>query len=45
MSLIGVSVGEPYPPYASLTGEELHALAELLKTTVLGKRLFARAAE
>ena len=44
MQLIGVSVGEPYPPYVSLSGEETAALRELLATTVLGDRLPASAA-
>jgi 4-hydroxy-tetrahydrodipicolinate synthase len=45
MNLIDVKVGEPYPPYASLTGDETSALAALLKTTVLAKRQFVQAAE
>jgi len=45
MNLIGVPSGDPYPPYASLTADEATALAALLKTTVLAKRLFAQAAE
>jgi 4-hydroxy-tetrahydrodipicolinate synthase len=45
MNLIGVKVGEPYPPYTSLTGDETSALAALLKTTVLAKRQFVQAAE
>src|SRR5712691_5754522 len=45
MNLIGVPVGEPYPPYRSLTREETTALAAFLKTTVLAKRPFAAAAE
>jgi 4-hydroxy-tetrahydrodipicolinate synthase len=45
MNLIGVAVGEPYPPYASLTHDEASALAALLKTTVLAKRQFVQAAE
>jgi 4-hydroxy-tetrahydrodipicolinate synthase len=45
MNLIGVAVGEPYPPYTSLTHDETDALAALLKTTVLAKRRFVRAAE
>jgi 4-hydroxy-tetrahydrodipicolinate synthase len=45
MNLIGVAVGEPYPPYASLTGDETAALAAFLKTTVLGKRPLVQAAE
>ncbi|MEA2945379.1 MAG: 4-hydroxy-tetrahydrodipicolinate synthase [Alphaproteobacteria bacterium] len=45
MNLIGVPAGEPYPPYAPLTGDETTALAALLKTTVLAKRQFVQAAE
>jgi 4-hydroxy-tetrahydrodipicolinate synthase len=45
MNLIGVPVGEPYPPYRSLTPEETAALAAFLKTTVLANRPFAAAAE
>jgi 4-hydroxy-tetrahydrodipicolinate synthase len=45
MNLIGVPVGQPYPPYASLTPEETVALAAFLKTTVLGKRQLVQAAE
>jgi 4-hydroxy-tetrahydrodipicolinate synthase len=45
MSLIGVPVGEPYPPYAALTQDETTALAALLKTTVLAKRQLVQAAE
>jgi 4-hydroxy-tetrahydrodipicolinate synthase len=44
MQLIGVSAGEPYPPYLSLSGEETAALRELLATTVLSGRLPASAA-
>jgi 4-hydroxy-tetrahydrodipicolinate synthase len=45
MNLIGVPVGEPYPPYRSLTPEEATALAAFLKTTVLANRPLAAAAE
>ena len=45
MNLIGVPVGEPYPPYGSLTRDETTALAAFLKTTVLGKRPLVEAAE
>jgi len=44
MNLIGVPVGDPYPPYAALTREELAALAALLRTTVLAERLTVTAA-
>ena len=39
MRLIGLPVGDPYPPYVSLDAEETAALASYLKTTVLEKRL------
>ena len=45
MNLIGIPVGEPYPPYVAPTPDETRALAALLKTTVLGKRMLAEAAE
>jgi 4-hydroxy-tetrahydrodipicolinate synthase len=35
MNLIGIPVGEPYPPYTGLTHDETEALAALLKTTIL----------
>jgi len=38
MRLIDVPVGEPYPPYVSLNGDELASLAVLLKTTVLARK-------
>jgi hypothetical protein len=44
LNLIGVPVGEPYPPYASLSREEIEALAGLLRTTVLAHRFAATAA-
>jgi 4-hydroxy-tetrahydrodipicolinate synthase len=39
MNLIGLQVGEPYPPYVSLNCDERLALAAYLKTTVLADRL------
>jgi 4-hydroxy-tetrahydrodipicolinate synthase len=39
MNLIGVPVGDPYPPYGSLTGDEIDALAACLRTTALAHRL------
>jgi 4-hydroxy-tetrahydrodipicolinate synthase len=39
MRLIGLPMGELYPPYVSLDESETAALAEYLKTTVLAKRL------
>ena len=43
MNLIGIPVGDPYPPYAPLSREETAALAAFLRTTVLAPR-FARTA-
>jgi 4-hydroxy-tetrahydrodipicolinate synthase len=45
MNLIGIGAGAPYPPYTSLTPDETHALAALLKTTVLARRPLVEAAE
>jgi 4-hydroxy-tetrahydrodipicolinate synthase len=39
MRLIGLPVGELYPPYVSLDAGETTALASHLKTTVLAKRM------
>ena len=39
MNLIGIPTGEPYPPYSSLSGDEMAALAATLKNTVLAARL------
>jgi 4-hydroxy-tetrahydrodipicolinate synthase len=44
MNLIGIPVGEPYPPYVPLSREETAALAAALKTTVLAPRFRATAA-
>ena len=44
MDLIGVPVGDPYPPYGSLTAEETSALAAVLRTTVLAHRFSVTAA-
>jgi 4-hydroxy-tetrahydrodipicolinate synthase len=44
MALIGVSAGDPYPPYAPLSREETTALAEVLRDTVLAPRLAVAAA-
>ena len=38
MALIGLAVGDPYPPYAKLNEDEVAALAAFLKTTVLAER-------
>jgi 4-hydroxy-tetrahydrodipicolinate synthase len=40
MRIIGIPVGDPYPPYAALDADETKALATFLETTVLaGKGL------
>ena len=39
MRLIGLPLGELYPPYVSLDAAETAALADYLKTTVLAQRL------
>lgn len=39
MNLIGVPVGEPYPPYVSLTADEIAGMAKVLRETVLGPRV------
>ena len=44
LNLIGVPVGAPYPPYASLSNEEMSALAAFLRTTVLASRCSVTAA-
>jgi dihydrodipicolinate synthase/N-acetylneuraminate lyase len=44
MNLIGVPVGDPYPPYGSLSDDEINALAALLRTTVLADRFSVTAA-
>jgi 4-hydroxy-tetrahydrodipicolinate synthase len=44
MNLIGVPVGDPYPPYAPLSRDDMAALAAYLKTTVLAPRVTAAAA-
>jgi 4-hydroxy-tetrahydrodipicolinate synthase len=44
MNLIGVRVGDPYPPYGSLTAEETSTLAEVLRTSVLAHRFSVTAA-
>ena len=43
MNLIGLPVGEPYPPYVSLSRDERLALAAFLETTVLADRLASTA--
>ena len=44
MNLIGVRVGDPYPPYGSLTAEETSTLAAVLRTSVLAHRFSVTAA-
>jgi len=39
MNLIGIQAGNPYPPYAPLSSDEIASLAATLKNTVLGPRL------
>ncbi len=41
MHLIGIPVGNLYPPYVGLDPDEMAALAKFLKTTVLAKRIVA----
>ena len=43
MRLIGIPVGDLYPPYVSLDPDETAALAKYLQTTVLAKRVAANA--
>jgi len=43
MRLIGIPVGDLYPPYVSLDPDETAALAKYLKTTVLAERASAKA--
>jgi 4-hydroxy-tetrahydrodipicolinate synthase len=45
MDLIGIPVGEPYPPYVGLSRDERAAMAALLKTGALGHQLAATAAD
>lgn len=44
MNLIGIPAGEPYPPYAPLSHDEMAALAATLRTTVLAPRFKVTAA-
>ena len=44
MRLIGLPVGDPYPPYAALDANEVKALAQLLKTTLLARHIGVSAA-
>jgi hypothetical protein len=42
--LIGVPLGDPYPPYGSLNEDEINALAGVLRTTALARRFSVTAA-
>jgi 4-hydroxy-tetrahydrodipicolinate synthase len=44
MNLIGIPAGEPYPPYAPLSRDEMTSLAATLRGTVLAPRLKVTAA-
>ena len=44
MNLIGIPVGDPYPPYLPVSRDDTAALASYLKTTVLAPRLTTSAA-
>jgi 4-hydroxy-tetrahydrodipicolinate synthase len=44
MKLIGVPVGDPYPPYGALSDDEIKAMAAVLRTTVLAGRFSVTAA-
>lgn len=44
MNLIGIPVGDPYPPYAPLSRDDMAALAAYLKSTALAPRLASAAA-
>jgi len=44
MNLIGIPAGDPYPPYAPLTRDEIATLATVLRTTVLADRFTRTAA-
>jgi 4-hydroxy-tetrahydrodipicolinate synthase len=44
MNLIGVPVGDPYPPYCGLSKDEIKALAAVLRTTALAHRCSVTAA-
>jgi 4-hydroxy-tetrahydrodipicolinate synthase len=44
MNAIGVPVGDPYPPYAPLSRDEMTALAATLRATVLAPRFKVTAA-
>jgi 4-hydroxy-tetrahydrodipicolinate synthase len=44
MNLIGIPAGDPYPPYAALSRDEVAALAATLRSTVLAPRFKVTAA-
>jgi 4-hydroxy-tetrahydrodipicolinate synthase len=44
MNLIGIAVGDPYPPYVPLSRDEMTALAATLRGTVLAPRFNVTAA-
>jgi 4-hydroxy-tetrahydrodipicolinate synthase len=44
MNLIGIPAGEPYPPYAPLSRDEMAAMAATLRDTVLAPRFKVTAA-
>ena len=44
LNLIGIPVGDPYPPYAPLSRDDRAALATYLKSTALAPRIAAQAA-
>jgi hypothetical protein len=44
MTLIGIAAGEPSPPYAPLSRDEMSAMESTLKNTVLAPRFKAAAA-
>lgn len=44
MDVIGISAGKPYPPYQPPTEDEIKNMTAVLKDTVLGRRISAKAA-
>jgi 4-hydroxy-tetrahydrodipicolinate synthase len=44
MNLIGIPAGDPYPPYAPLSGDDLAGMAAYLRTTALAPRVAAATA-
>jgi 4-hydroxy-tetrahydrodipicolinate synthase len=43
MKIIGIPAGEPYPPYVGLDSDEMKALENVLKTTVLNRKELSHA--